>query len=255
LWRRTDKVISDGRASRTWMWGPRGLMARAEGFMQLPGGMRQVQYFDKGRMEINNPLGDRSSPWFVTSGLLVMELATGRMQVGEYEFVQREAAQVPIAGDSTDPNAPTYASFSTAITRAFNDRTGEIPAETISRAGDIGVYRGPRRPETRIAHYVPESGHNIPQVFWEYLNARGPVYEGEQIRSAPLMDWLFVLGYPVSEPYWVSVKVGGVERYVLVQAFQRRVLTYSPDNPPAWRVEMGNVGRHYYRWRYGEELP
>ena len=42
---------------------------------------------------------------------------------------------------------------------------------------------------------------------------------------------------------------------VLVQPFQRRVLTYSPDNPSGWQVEMGNVGRHYYLWRYGEDLP
>ena len=47
----------------------------------------------------------------------------------------------------------------------------------------------------------------------------------------------------------------GVDHDVLVQPFQRRVLTYSPDNPSGWQVEMGNVGRHYYLWRYGEDLP
>jgi len=26
-----------------------------------------------------------------------------------------------------------------------------------------------------------------------------------------------------------------------------------PTNPSAWQVEQGNVGRHYYRWRYGNE--
>src|SRR5205085_2221786 len=35
-----------------------------------------------------------------------------------------------------------------------------------------------------------------------------------------------------------------------VQLFERRVLTYNPANPPATQVEMGNVGRHYYNWRY-----
>jgi hypothetical protein len=42
---------------------------------------------------------------------------------------------------------------------------------------------------------------------------------------------------------------------VLVQPFERRVLTYTPSNAPAWRVEMGNIGRHYYEWRYREEPP
>ena len=38
---------------------------------------------------------------------------------------------------------------------------------------------------------------------------------------------------------------------VLVQAFERRIVTYTPDNPPGWQVEMGNVGQHYHGWRYG----
>jgi len=37
-----------------------------------------------------------------------------------------------------------------------------------------------------------------------------------------------------------------------VQVFERRVLTYTPGNPPGWDVEAGNVGLHYYEWRYGE---
>jgi plastocyanin len=49
--------------------------------------------------------------------------------------------------------------------------------------------------------------------------------------------------------------VGGVVKDVLVQAFERRVLTYTPANSPAFQVEMGNVGRHYYLWRYGNAGP
>ncbi|MGI8690178.1 MAG: fibronectin type III domain-containing protein, partial [Thermomicrobiales bacterium] len=37
---------------------------------------------------------------------------------------------------------------------------------------------------------------------------------------------------------------------VLVQPFQRRVLSYTPTNPPGFQVEMGNIGQHYYQWRY-----
>ncbi|MFQ3631412.1 hypothetical protein [Roseiflexus sp.] len=255
LWQRTDRVVASGRVQRSWMWGPRGLMARAESYQQAISGMRQVQYFDKGRMELNNPFGDRSSPWFVTSGLLVMELVTGRMQVGDNEFVQREAAAIPIAGDTDDPNAPSYASFAIVITRAEPDQTGQLPRMTIDRQGRVGTYDGPVRAETRIAHYVPESGHNIPAVFWDYLTARGLIYDQGRVRTDRLFDWLFTLGYPISEPFWARVRLGGVERDVLIQLFERRTLTYVPDNPPGWRVEMGNVGRHYYRWRYGEDLP
>jgi hypothetical protein len=83
------------------------------------------------------------------------------------------------------------------------------------------------------------------------MNAHGPVYEGGQIREGAVFDWVYTLGYPLTEPYWIAVTVAGKPTQVLMQAFQRRVLTYNPANAPAWRVEMGNVGRQYYGWRYG----
>ena len=58
-------------------------------------------------------------------------------------------------------------------------------------------------------------------------------------------------GLPVTGAYWVNVRVGGVERPILFQVFERRVLTYNPANPAGWQIEMGNVGRHYFEWRYG----
>jgi hypothetical protein len=67
-------------------------------------------------------------------------------------------------------------------------------------------------------------------------------------------DTLFAFGYPISEPYWAIVRVGGKELPVLFQAFERRLLTYNPANPPRWQVEMGNVGQHYFFWRYGRPL-
>ncbi len=39
-----------------------------------------------------------------------------------------------------------------------------------------------------------------------------------------------------------------------MQCFERRCLTYTPSNATGWQVEAGNVGRHYYTWRYGQ-LP
>ncbi|MEX2315225.1 MAG: hypothetical protein WD628_05855, partial [Thermomicrobiales bacterium] len=36
-----------------------------------------------------------------------------------------------------------------------------------------------------------------------------------------------------------------------MQCFERRCLTYNPANPDGWKVEAGNVGLHYYLWRYG----
>jgi hypothetical protein len=255
VWQRTDQPIAQQRTTRSWMWGPSGWLARTESYVQADGGLRQVQYFDKGRMEINNPQGDRDSQWFVSSGLLVNELISGKLQIGNTEFTLRSPANIVIAGDNDDPNAPTYASFAGVTDRYPGDRTGQIPADFINRAGAVSSYTGPQRAETRLAHFVPQTKHNIPQVFWNFVNASGPVYEQGQYRTQTLMNWVFVLGYPISDAYWVRVQVGGVEQDVLVQAFERRVLTYMPDAPSGWQVQMGNVGRHYYEWRYSEAPP
>ena len=60
-----------------------------------------------------------------------------------------------------------------------------------------------------------------------------------------------VFGLAISEPYWVSTKIAGVDQVVLVQLFERRVLTYNPALSGN-KVEMGNLGQHYYQWRYVE---
>ena len=40
-----------------------------------------------------------------------------------------------------------------------------------------------------------------------------------------------------------------------MQIFERRVLTYTAANTPSFQVEMGNVGQHYYQWRYPPNAP
>ena len=62
-------------------------MGRVEIYQQAHGGARQVQYFDKARMEITDWKRDRANPWFVTNGLLVREMIEGRVQIGDSEFM------------------------------------------------------------------------------------------------------------------------------------------------------------------------
>jgi hypothetical protein len=63
-------------------------------------------------------------------------------------------------------------------------------------------------------------------------------------------DWIYVAGYPISEPYWARISVAGEQRDVLIQVFERRTVTYDPAQPDGYKVQFGNVGRHYYDWRY-----
>ena len=64
-----------------------------EQFAEGVEGQRAVQYFDKSRMEINDPTADPNATWYVTNGLLPIELMTGSLQTGYNQFEQRGAGQ------------------------------------------------------------------------------------------------------------------------------------------------------------------
>jgi hypothetical protein len=121
------------------------------------------------------------------------------------------------------------------------------------RDGSVVPFSGNEIAAATIAKYIPETGHNIPQVFFTYLTKNDVIYVNGRTTQGRVMDWIYTMGYPISEAYWTRATIAGVEQWVLVQPFERRVLTYVPNNPAGWQVEQGNVGRHYYRWRYGAE--
>ena len=129
-WRRTDGPVASGSVRRTWFWGPApntvGLM---EDYRQGSGGKRLVQYFDKSRMEINNPAGDPTSPCYVTNGLLAVELISGRMQTGDSTYEPAPPAAINVAGDADDATAPpTPASWPVSNARAATTRPPTAPA-------------------------------------------------------------------------------------------------------------------------------
>jgi Tol biopolymer transport system component len=253
VWQRTDKPVADGTASRTWLWGEKPLTTVREPYKEAPGGTRLVQYFDKSRMELTNPNADHNSKWYVTNGLLVREMVSGQVQVGDNSFEPLVPAQVPLAGDplSGNPDAPTYASLHN-LTGASPNRTGQTVDKLLLKDGSLAALPADLAGKTTFNTFIPETGHNIPGVFWNFLaNSRGPVIENNKTVTGDVVDWLFSTGLPITEAYWTKAKVAGVEREVLVQAFERRVLTYTPSNSPAFQVEMGNVGLHYYSWRQG----
>jgi hypothetical protein len=260
-WARADGPVAGGTGDRGWTWGPAGFATLREPYAQSPGGTRLVQYFDKARMEINNPQADPSSPFYVTNGLLVVELISGRVQVGDQAFdpTMYPPAQVPVAGDVDSPAAPTYAGLAGVASLAGEnraaDRAGQVIGETLNRAGQVGQAADRAALGLRLDNYQPATGHNIADVFWRFMHAQGPITVGGALQTGPIFDWVSTLGYPITEPYWIQARVAGQDTWLLLQAFQRRVLTYNPANAPAWQVEMGNVGRHYYDWRYTQRPP
>lgn len=87
-------------------------------------------------MEINNPAGNKSDPFYVTNGLLAVELMTGKMQVGNSQFEGRYPASIPMASDTDDKEAPTYATFGRLMPRAEN-KLGQRVINRIERDGRI----------------------------------------------------------------------------------------------------------------------
>jgi hypothetical protein len=255
-WERTDQPVSDGTVARTWMWGPQAFTAiLVEDYDESPNGRRTVQYFDKSRMEItSDPEIEPDSVWYVTNGLLVRELISGRMQVGDNRFVQRAPAAVNVAGDADDPTGPTYATFSELLDApALAD--GAPVVQRLSRDGTLTTDNELADYGVTGLYHVQVEGidHEIASPFWEFMNSSGTVYEdGDYLRDDLFINPYYATGYPITEAYWATVKVAGEYRDVLMQCFERRCLTYTPGNSPGFETEAGNVGQHYYAWRYSQ---
>lgn len=266
-WVAQDRLVGVPGVSRPYTWGPsvpEAPNAISEPYNSSPGGQRLVQYFDKARMEINNPGGNPSDPFYVTTGLVVKELVSGLRQVGDTSFVQFNPSKTQVAGDpvSVNPDAPTYESFKNVVTLGNPDANsrpnavGSTVTQFINKAGQVS----PGNPQdvVTIGAYDTHTNHNIAAPFWTFITSSGPVTDpatGARVENSPVyteQPLERVFGYPIAEPFWVVTKVGGVSRNVLVQLFERRTLTYNPAITGASKVEMGNVGQHYYQWRYVE---
>ncbi len=220
-----------GEAIAPNFWGPLDTAhnGQQEPYTSAPGGRRLVQYFDKGRMELANGV--------VTNGLLATEMIAGQVQMGDTTFVNRPSPAIPIAGDPDNPG-PTYATLSGNAKALLDATPAQVGASThavVSAAGDISASSATTAAPATLALYDDATKHNVPKAFAEYRATAG----------------LQTIGYARSEPFFATVKVAGTPRQVLVQVFERRVLTYTATNPAGFQVEMGNVGRQYYQWRYG----
>ncbi len=222
-----------GEAITPNFWGPLSSAkdGQQEPYKEAASGKRLVQYFDKGRMELTNGT--------VTNGLLATEIIKGQIQVGDGLFQAKDPPAIPMAGDP-DNQAPTYAQLTTkaaSLLAPTPSKNGQVTTAAISPTGDLTTMQGEdpsASAATQIAAYDTPTQHNVPGAFNDYRQRAG----------------LLTIGYAISEPFLAMVKVGGVQKRVMVQAFERRILTYTSANPIDFRIEMGNIGLHYYQWRY-----
>jgi len=247
-------AFADPQFQQTWQqgesgvpnfWGPLATArdGQREAYKEGTGGQRLVQYFDKARMELAHfPFTG------VTTGLLTIELKTGAMQTGDAAFEQKQPAKVGLVGDPGS-SGPTYSDL--ALLPEKDVRTSPSAASAVApyfyQDGKFGQAqnlpdRASKIPQSRFSYRLDEPsgryGQYVFYPFWDY------------IQSLPL-PVSQTTGYAISPLIWVHATVGGRPTEVLVQAFERRVLTWNESNLSGKEVEFGNIGQHYYTWRYG----
>lgn len=257
-WERTDRPVIEDEIDRTWMWGPGpNTDTVLEPYLESPDGVRQVQYFDKSRMEINDPTVDPGDLWQVTNGLLVVEMVEGKIQTGDTQFDHSpDPANIPVAGDLNVVPGLTYAKINELDLRLIGGRAEGTLINEAVREDDIVVDEQYDQYGVTAMHQVELEGINntVASPFWGFMNEEGLVYQdGQYFEDSLFLNPFYATGYPITEAYWSTVMVEGDPTDVLWQCFERRCLTYTPDNEPGWQVESGNVGLHYYLWRYGED--
>ena len=187
------------------------LLGRAMGDSRVRAGF-VVQYFEKGRLEFHQ---DAPDGWKYQLGLLVDELA-------------KLFALVPLGGDSS---TLTYAD----VARLSDSARRVAPPEGLT--GGVAEMPDGSTFVPFDAALAPGPGHVVSRDFWRFLNDP-TVFPG---------GWLHDAGLPVTPLAEAVVTKGAVTRTILVQAFQRTILTYDPQNPPEYVVECANVGTDFLR--------
>ncbi len=207
-------------------------------------------------MEINDPNGDKSSLFFVTQGLLARDMINGIIQTGsgENDFIlaPQGPSRVPF-GDLDDLIGPVYASFQ-GVQDAAPTPEGQVITARIDRAGNVTDDPSLATFNVTATELFEDTDHRIASVFETYINQDGLVYQNGQNETvediySPIQR---VFGLPITEAYWATVTAGDQQKTVLIQCFERRCLTYTPSNVPAFQVEMANTGLQYFQWRYNQ---
>jgi hypothetical protein len=220
-----------GEAITPNFWGPlaNAKEGKQEEYKDAAGGKRLVQYFDKGRMELNQGASGAT----VTSGLLVHELITGQLQGGDNQFQALAPAAVSIAGDSTNP-FPLYRDLASGPAMSTKAPVGTPVTLLLTPQGGSTIPQ-PQDEQAVVSLIDGQTGHGLPKGFADFRARVG----------------LQNVGLALTDPFWADVAIAGKVQRILIQAFERRVLTYNSVNPAPFQVEFGNVGQQYYAWRYG----
>lgn len=169
-----------------------------------------AQYFEKGRIE-DHRNAETNPAWQFMYGRLtaeLMDLAPNHSITGtpvSFVDVQRRA----------DPQ----------LRHPFSAR--DVLNLTMGQTPEQSGIMVPYDPQLRAA-----PGYIVPHYFWTYIN-EASLFPG---------SWLHDIGLPMTDAFTTTVVKNGQSREIVMQAFERAVLTCDPQNPAGWQVERGNIG-------------
>jgi hypothetical protein len=184
-----------------------------------------AQYFEKARLEdhvATNTTG--AFAYDFEYGLLVDELAAA-------------GAPTPVGGDAS---TLTYATIGALSDPALRAPPPAGFAGGVAPRPDGGAF------VPYSADLAPAPGQVVPDHFWAYLQ-RPDLFPG---------GWLHDAGLPLTAAVPARVDKGRVvddevvlvaDVPIVVQAFQRTVLTYDAANPAGFLVERANTGTDFAR--------
>src|SRR6184192_485649 len=159
-----DQPVYYGDASRSYTWGAAIIQGQDEAFKEGANGKHRVQYFEKSRMEVNDPSADQSNPFFVTQGLLAEDMIYGRIQVGVDTFLPASPAAIPF-GDPDDKTGPTYKSLN-GVTNAPPVESGKPITAAIDRGGNVSNSADSRGVTSMGVVPGTTTNHSIASVFY-----------------------------------------------------------------------------------------
>jgi len=248
IWSTHDGPVANDEIERDWLWGPDAISTSVEYSADSPQGVRRMVYFDKGRLDVLDPTSTRDDGWYVTGALLVTQMLAGQIPFSEDAIVYKAPPTIPVAGDPDQSNPLTYATLAPlASVNGWAVGTEDVPGLVAApRVGEpvqalvdgSGSVTAGAVADTAItvAEYDDVTGHNVAAPFADWV-----------ARQSFPAAWL--IGRPLTEPYWHDTLLDGEPTRVLIQAFERRILTWTPGQPAGWEVESNNAGLHYREWR------
>lgn len=163
----------------------------------------QAQYFEKGRVE-DHSFETTDPNWQLMYGRLTVDL-------------MEQFAWFPVNSTSVTYGDLWYYGTRQEVPYGFTG--GIMPVE----GGTFVPYD---------AQLLPVPGYIVPDYFWNYIN-RADLFPG---------GWMHDIGLPLTNAFSVETVKGDQIRMIVMQAFERTVLTFDPLNPAEWQIERGNIG-------------